>query len=101
MPNILSQWQDIVTEYHNRLDEFLRLIERNASSELLLEHQSEANQGIDFWRIIYQKTIGNKSPTKSNWVKTYFPDLRELELKYSQVMKNLKQIFPDTFNSLN
>jgi hypothetical protein len=32
---ILTKWQNTITEYHNHLDEFIRLHERGASPELL------------------------------------------------------------------
>jgi hypothetical protein len=38
VPNVLKDWQDAVTEYHNRLVEHRRLASRGAGSELLAKH---------------------------------------------------------------
>lgn len=80
---VLTNWQDYITEYHNRLDEFLRLCERGASIELLREHA----QGVRKWRELYKdKGISRgKSPSRKSWVNLHFPDLYELEERYNNI----------------
>ncbi|MGL6339547.1 MAG: hypothetical protein ACRC80_10445 [Waterburya sp.] len=96
-PHVLQEWQDIVTEYHNRLDEFLRLYERDASPELLAEHSSMQTDGIDYWNRLYNDKIFNKGrgSQKTNWVKEHFPDLAELRQQYNKIIEALKQTYPD------
>lgn len=86
---VLTNWQNTVTEYHNRLDEFLRLHERGANIELLREHA----QGIRKWRELYKDTglKRGKSPSRKSWVEKHFPDLYELEGRYSRVVVIIEQ----------
>jgi hypothetical protein len=86
---VLTNWQNTVTEYHNRLDEFLHLYERGANIELLSEH----GQGIRKWKELY-KDIGlkrGKSPSRKSWVEKHFPDLYGLEERYSYVVVIIEQ----------
>lgn len=79
---VLSKWQDTITEYHNRLVEFIRLHERGVSPELLKEHA----QGVAEWRASYiTKGLKNRrSSTRQKWVNEHFPDIPDLENKYRQ-----------------
>jgi hypothetical protein len=43
---VLNNNQNAVTEYHNRLEEYLRLVERGAGPDLLREHA----EGVADWR---------------------------------------------------
>jgi hypothetical protein len=81
---VLTNWQNTITEYHNRLDEFLRLHARGANIELLREHA----QGIRTWRELYKDTglKRGKSPSRKSWVEKHFPDLYGLEERYSRVV---------------
>jgi hypothetical protein len=79
---VLTTWQNTVTEFHNRLVEFLRLHERGASPELLREHA----QGVKEWRNLYvEKGLkGGRSPSRQSWVQEHFPDLPQLTDRYAQ-----------------
>ncbi|WP_017660515.1 hypothetical protein [Baaleninema simplex] len=74
---ILTNEQDAVTEYHNRLEEFLRLEERRADLEVLREHA----EGVRDWRSVYRDRL--RSPTLREWATQYFPDIPSLEQRYS------------------
>lgn len=78
---VLTNWQNTVTEYHNRLIEFLRLNERGANPELLREHA----RGVREWRgEYYSKGLkGGRSPSRRQWVDEHFPDLPQLERQYT------------------
>jgi hypothetical protein len=75
---VFTTWQNAVTEYHNRLVEWLRLFDRGASQALLREHAG----GVAEWRRTYQKHVP-RSPTKSAWSSQHFPDLPTLEGRYT------------------
>lgn len=75
--DVLTRWQDAVTEYHNRLEEYLRLEERGAGESLLREHA----EGVKTHREAYVDKV-TKSPTKNSWVKTHFSDLDDLISRY-------------------
>lgn len=94
--NVIAQWQNNVMEYHNRLDEFLRLYERGGEPELLFEHVDEANGGITYWYKQYIKSVGEKK-SRSQWVEEYFPDLKQLRARYNQIINELRQTYPDIF----
>ncbi len=85
---VLTTWQDTITEYHNRLDEFLRLYDRGASIELLKEHA----EGVEEWLQAYRKK-GLKdgySQTQKQWSQKYFPDITELKSRYFDVVKTIQ-----------
>ncbi|MBW4528042.1 MAG: DUF4157 domain-containing protein [Phormidium tanganyikae FI6-MK23] len=79
---VLTNWQNTITEYHNRLVEFLRLHERGASPELLREHAG----GVREWRSLYldKGLKGGRSPSRQSWVQEHFPDLPQLVDRYNQ-----------------
>ncbi len=80
----LTTWQNTITEYHNRLDEFLRLEKRDANSELLKEHA----QGVKYWREQYlnKGLKGGRSPSRKSWVQKHFSDLPILESRYKDAV---------------
>ena len=85
---VLTTWQNTITEYHNRLDEFIRLYEKGASLELLKEHA----QGVELWLQVYRKK-GLKdgySQTQKQWSQKYFPDIPELQSQYFDIVKTLE-----------
>lgn len=77
---IMTNWQNAIIEYHNRLLEFLRLYDRDASPELLREHA----QGVNKWRVQYREKglKGGRSPTRHAWLQKHFPDIPDLESRY-------------------
>jgi hypothetical protein len=78
--DVLTKWQDAATEYHNRLDEYLRLEGRGAGEGLLREHA----EGIGKHREIYiDKVTKGNSPTKKGWVSTHLGDLPDLVRRYA------------------
>jgi hypothetical protein len=85
---ILTTWQNTIIEYHNRLDEFLRLYERCASPELLKEHA----QGVEEWFQVYRKKglKSGRSSSQKAWAEKYFPDIIELQFRYNEALKAIK-----------
>lgn len=85
---VLTTWQNTITEYHNRLDEFLRLYDRGASIELLKEHA----QGVEQWLQAYRKKglRDGYSQTQKQWSQKYFPDIVELQSRYFDVIKTIE-----------
>jgi hypothetical protein len=86
---VLTGWQDIITEYHNRLVEFIRLYDRKASSELLQEHA----KGLEEWAQTYwHKGIKQgRSEKQVEWSQKYFPDIDTLRSRYFEIIKTIKQ----------
>ncbi|MEC4818002.1 MAG: hypothetical protein SAK29_32740 [Scytonema sp. PMC 1069.18] len=80
---VLTSWQNTITEYHNRLVEFLRLHSRGANPELLAEHA----RGVRAWRGKYlEKGLkGRRSPTRLAWAQEHFPDISTLESQYRDI----------------
>lgn len=91
--DILHEWRDYVTEFHNRLQEFLKLYEREADLELLLEHSRESNKGVFYWMLFFKDKVTKTSHRK--WVKQNFPDLKDLRIKYASAIDKLKKQYPD------
>jgi hypothetical protein len=85
--DVLTPWQDAVTEFHNRLDEYIRLKNNGASEELLKKHAD----GITQARKEYRKSLDlDKNPkfaskSKILWRDTYFNDISSLEQQYIKV----------------
>jgi F0F1-type ATP synthase membrane subunit b/b' len=86
---ILTVWQNTITEYHNRLDEFIRLHERGASPELLKEHAD----GVEEWYKEYWKKgiKQGRSNSQTEWAEKYFPEIAELRSRYLDIVKTIKQ----------
>jgi hypothetical protein len=86
---ILTAWQNTITEYHNRLDEFIRLHERGASPELLKEHAD----GVEEWYQAYWKKgiKQGRSNSQTQWAEQYFPDIAALRSRYLDIVKTIKQ----------
>ena len=82
---ILTVSQSTVTEYHNRLVEFLRLYSRRVDLELLKEHAA----GVDFWRneSWHKGLSGGRSPSKKAWANLYFGDIEELSTRYDEIIQ--------------
>lgn len=80
---VLTKWQDTITEYHNRLDEFIRLSERGASRELLVEHA----EGVARWRAEYwnEALKRGREASRLQWAKDHFPDIRALVRRYNEL----------------
>ena len=90
--DILHSWRNIVTELHNRLQEFLRLDERDANPELLLEHSRESSEGITKWLKLFNKHTRKKN--RLVWIEQYFPDLIDLRKEYAEKIDKLRKIHP-------
>lgn len=76
---VLTPWRNTITEFDNRLVEFLRLAERNVSDELLQEHAD----GIMDWKNQYLRkgikgsdvaTGGSRS--RMEWADQHCPDIK-------------------------
>lgn len=81
-----------ILEYHNRLVEFVRLYERNVNVQILNSHADD-RYGVEESYIYYQKKGVNwgKSTTGIAFIEKYFPELAELERKYKEARKQIKE----------
>jgi Uncharacterized conserved protein len=79
----MTEWQNPIVEYHNRLVEFIRLAERGADESLLREHA----RGVAEWRQAYwnKGLKGGRSPSRREWTNTHFGDIGELQTRYNQL----------------
>ena len=86
---VLTMWQNAITEYHNRLVEFIRLYERGVSPELLKQHAN----GLEEWGGIYvSKGLNNRRSEKQvKWAENYFPDIDTLSNRCSEILKTIEQ----------
>lgn len=73
---ILTTEQNAVTEYHNRLAQFVRL-HRTTTPDVL----AKEFQGIEEWRVRVENKIGlgRGDNAITRWAKQYFPELPDLE----------------------
>ena len=72
---LLTDRQDAIVEYHVRLQEDDRLVDRKADQELLDKHR----KGLVDAKESYLRAVnGGKSLKDIKWVKEYFPDLFDL-----------------------
>ncbi|MGB0385420.1 MAG: hypothetical protein ACPGWR_11400 [Ardenticatenaceae bacterium] len=95
---IMTPWQYSILEYHNRLNEFLRLYERGVDVSVLKEHAA----GVDKWREIYfNKGLGghnygrggrpnSKQRARRAWATKYFGEMSQLVTKYRAALDNIK-----------
>jgi hypothetical protein len=79
---VFTSWMDAITEYHNRLEEYLRLVQNGASRDLLKKHA----EGVRKHRLLYRDKglKGRRSPSQMEWGNTHFPDIPELEAAYGK-----------------
>jgi hypothetical protein len=77
---VLSSWQNKLWEYENRMQEFIRLAERKASREVLVEHRD----GVTEWQKAWRKTGVQYSSSKQAYADGAFPHLKTLEARYQQ-----------------
>ena len=83
---VLTSAQNTVTEYHNRLVEFIRLYERGVDIELLIEHAGGVDEA---YKDYDRKGIKRKRNHKIvAWAKKYFGELDDLSKQYD----NIKQL---------
>jgi hypothetical protein len=94
---VMAPWQNSILEYHNRLNEFLRLYERGVDVSLLKEHAD----GVETWQQIYfHKGLGghhhgrrgkpnSKQRVKKAWARKYFGDISELVTKYRAALDTI------------
>ena len=86
LQGIITTKQNPILEYHNRLQEYMRLRERGASPELLQEHAD----GVAIWKKdAYEmgRLNDNKSSTRK-WTQENFADLSDLEDQYKNIRGN-------------
>jgi hypothetical protein len=91
---VMREWQNSILEYHNRLNEFLRLYERGVDVSVLKEHA----KGVETWRQRYSsegqgglnRGRGGRANSKQRlmraWGRKYFGDMRELITKYDAAL---------------
>lgn len=71
LKDMLTTRQSDIVEYHNRLDEYVRLARRGAPKEVLEEHAKY----LDGWR----KAAETGGLGRGSWAKQHFPEIPELE----------------------
>lgn len=80
---VLTEWQNTITEYHNRMQEVIALADRGASPELIHEHLG----GVAEWQQNYfQKGLKKgRSGSQRAWAEEHFPDIRQLEARVQEI----------------
>lgn len=85
---VLTVPQSTITEYHNRLVEFLRLYERRVDIEVLKEHAAGVQASYQkYWKKGIKKRF---SPKKTAWADKYFGDIADLARQYDEAMQAIK-----------
>jgi hypothetical protein len=88
---VLENWQNNITEYHNRLIEIIKLSERIDSPptpeqfKVLKEHTQE----LSTWAKTYKESLRYPESKESKFARQYFPELSELTVKVFQIKKDL------------
>jgi hypothetical protein len=80
-PRILSAKYDTVVEYHVRLQEAIRLIERGVDPGLVREHLA----GVDERRALMTQKVGHKDSTAQAWRREHFGDIPSLERRLGEL----------------
>jgi hypothetical protein len=73
----LTTKMNSIVEYHNRLQEYVRLAERKAPSPLLAEHAG----GLNKWRREAETAGLGYAGRLGAWAQQHFPDIPELEAR--------------------
>jgi hypothetical protein len=73
----LTTRQNAVVEYHNRLDEYIRLASRDAPGDLLTEHA----QGLNHWRKQAETDGLGRGGSIDKWAEQHFNEIPSLERK--------------------
>lgn len=83
VPDQLAPWQDVIVEYHVRLQEYIRLAERGVDDEILAEHA----KGVDEHQVAYrERGLGHPSMTRGRkWVQQHFGDISELSQRVNDL----------------
>ncbi len=83
--------QNAIMEYHNRLDEYLRLQERGVDPEILAEHA----RGVEVWREAYEdslrKGVDRNGVDLRDWNDQHFGDLADMEARYNNAVRTPRQ----------
>jgi len=75
---ILTSKMNAVVEYHNRLDEYVRLAARKVPQTILDEHAA----GLSEWRMAAESAgLGYEKGSIHAWAKQHFPEIPILEAK--------------------
>lgn len=88
LKGILTVPQSTITEYHNRLIEFLRLYDRGVDIELLKEHASGVESS--YYKYLKKGIKEGRSPRRKAWANKYFGDIAELSKQYEQALEAIK-----------
>jgi hypothetical protein len=85
-PQTMKTWQHPIIEYHNRLDEFIRLAERTDDLSILGPHAD----GVKKWKMDFKEVLKHKKGRSSiEWVEKYFDDIPKLENEVRKLNKEL------------
>ena len=87
LQGILTTEQNAITEYHNRLAEFVRLCNTTTPDVLAMEFD-----GIQEWRVEAENTagLGRGNNKNTRWAKQYFSDIPDLESRVRAAGFNLQ-----------
>jgi hypothetical protein len=90
---VLSNRQNDIAEFHNRLQEYNRLAQRRVSPEILTEHARE----MSHWYEQYRKAvIGWKGAEtrQTPWAREHFSDIASLMNQYKELGGTLSRGIP-------
>jgi len=73
---VLTSRMNAIVEYHNRLDEYVRLAARGAPRTVLDEHAT----GLSEWRLAAESAgLGYEKASIHAWAQKHFPEIPSLE----------------------
>ncbi|MFI1916804.1 hypothetical protein [Nocardia sp. NPDC020380] len=88
-PGDYTSRQDKIAEIHIRLKEYLWLVNRGASKDILDEQATLVEEGWDSYRgVVYAR--GSKATLDKAWAEDYFPDMDFLVFMYERSGRILK-----------
>lgn len=84
----MTNWQDTIIEYHNRLQEVVALSERGASPAILREHL----EGVSHHqKLYYEKGLkGGRSGSRREWADEHFWDIGDLASSVAKIKQRLE-----------
>jgi hypothetical protein len=81
-PGVSRDAADPIVEYHNRLQEYIRLaLVRKVDAEILADHA----QALDSWRARHDSAINKPFTPEKAFARQHFPDIPELERQVEQL----------------
>jgi hypothetical protein len=81
---LYEDWMDDISEYHNRLVEYMRLYQRGVDVDVLEAHAQGVRDGRDAYQKIERKARyrSSQASERVKWGQKHFPDIVTLEADY-------------------